>query len=93
MSPAVTTWLARAVADAKARDLPQLEPLLEALARSLQALRDADSEFVHPALPSADPNPRSPIPNPRSPIPGPRSPIPDPRSPDPGPRSPIPDPR
>jgi hypothetical protein len=91
MSPAVTAWLARAVADAKARDLPQLEPLLEALARSLQALRDADSEFVHPALPSADPQP--PIPDPQPPVPDPRTPIPDPRTPVPGPRSPIPGPR
>jgi hypothetical protein len=54
MSPAVTAWLARAVADAKARDLPQLEPLLEGLARSLQALRDADAEFAHPAMPIPD---------------------------------------
>ena len=49
MSPAVSAWLARAVADAKARNLPQLEPLLESLAKSLQALRDADAEFGHPA--------------------------------------------
>ena len=50
MSPAVAAWLAHAVADAKARNLPQLEPLLEALATSLQALRDADADFGHPAL-------------------------------------------
>jgi hypothetical protein len=49
MSPAVSAWLARAVADAQARNLPELAPLLEALARSLQALRDADGEFGHPA--------------------------------------------
>lgn len=49
MSPAVSAWLERAIADAKARNLPQLEPLLQALAKSLQALRDADGEFNHPA--------------------------------------------
>jgi hypothetical protein len=49
MSPDATAWLARAVADAKARQLPQLEPLLESLAQSLQALREADAEFAHPA--------------------------------------------
>ena len=55
MSPEVAAWLARAVADAQARNLPALEPLLESLARSLQALRDADAEFAHPATaPSAD---------------------------------------
>ena len=53
MSPAVAAWLAHAVADAKARNLPQLEPLLEALAKSLQALRDADPDFGHPALPAS----------------------------------------
>jgi hypothetical protein len=45
MSPAVSAWLARAVADAKARNLPELEALLETLARSMQALRNADAEF------------------------------------------------
>ena len=49
MSPAVSAWLARAVADAQARNLPELVPLLEALAKSLQALREADAEFGHPA--------------------------------------------
>jgi len=48
MSPEVSAWLSRAVADAKARNLPQLEPLLETLAKSLQALRDADAEFRIP---------------------------------------------
>ena len=50
----VSSWLAGAVADAKARELPQLVPLLETLARSLQALRDADEEFAHPAVPPRD---------------------------------------
>lgn len=54
MSPAVEAWLARSVADAEARGLPQLKPLLESLARSLQALRDADAEFGHPAVPDTD---------------------------------------
>ena len=57
----VSAWLARAVADARARRLPELEPLLESLATSLQSLRDADAEFGHPAI--------VPIPNPTSPIP------------------------
>ena len=48
MSPDVSAWLARAVADAKRRNLAALEPLLETLAKSLQALRDADAEFAHP---------------------------------------------
>ena len=45
----VEDWLAHAVADAEARGLPELKPLLETLARSTQALRDADGEFRHPA--------------------------------------------
>jgi hypothetical protein len=55
MSPAVSAWLARAVADARTRNLPELEPLLETLARSLQALRDADIEFGHPATERGSP--------------------------------------
>lgn len=55
MSDPVAGWLARAVADAKARNLPELEPLLETLARSLQSLRDADRDFAHPALPIPGP--------------------------------------
>jgi hypothetical protein len=45
----ITAWLARATSDADARALPELKPLLETLARSTQALRDADGEFGHPA--------------------------------------------
>jgi hypothetical protein len=45
----VADWLAHAIADAEARGLPELRPLLETLARSTQALRDADGEFRHPA--------------------------------------------
>jgi hypothetical protein len=50
----IATWLAQATADAEARGLPDLKPLLETLARSTQALRDADAEFRHPATEHAD---------------------------------------
>jgi hypothetical protein len=50
----VASWLARASADAEARGLPQLTALLETLARSTRALRDADAEFGHPAVPPSD---------------------------------------
>jgi hypothetical protein len=45
----IADWLAHAIADAEARGLPELKPLLGTLARSTQALRDADGEFRHPA--------------------------------------------
>ena len=35
-------WLAFAVGDAKARNLPELVPLIEGLARAMEALRKAD---------------------------------------------------
>lgn len=38
----VEFWLQMAVADADRRGLPALKPLLEALARSTRALREAD---------------------------------------------------
>jgi hypothetical protein len=41
----VAAWLAHASADADARGLPALKPLLETLARSTQALRDGDAHF------------------------------------------------
>jgi hypothetical protein len=50
----VQGWLAAACADAERRGLPELKPLLETLARSLQALRDADADFSHPALQDDD---------------------------------------
>ena len=50
----IPAWLSHACADADARGLPELKPLLEALARSTQALRDADREFAHPAAESRD---------------------------------------
>ena len=53
----VSAWLASAIADARTRGLPELEPLLETLAKSLQALRDADTEFGHPAAPVVDDDP------------------------------------
>ena len=42
MSMTVDEWLAMTLADAERRQLPELEPLLESLARSLVALRNAD---------------------------------------------------
>ena len=54
MSPDVASWLAAAIADAESRGLPGLKPLLETLAKSLQALRDADPDFGHPATPETD---------------------------------------
>lgn len=38
----IAEWLAAAKADAEKRNLPGLAPLLESLARSTAALRDAD---------------------------------------------------
>jgi len=57
MPDAVSGWLASAIADARARGLPELEPLLETLASSLRTLRDADVEFGHPATPLTDDEP------------------------------------
>jgi hypothetical protein len=51
----IANWLACASADAEARGLPELKPLLQTLARSTQSLRDADLEFAHPAIPPAEP--------------------------------------
>ena len=38
----VDSWLQAAIADAEHRALPDLKPLLEALARATKPLRDAD---------------------------------------------------
>jgi hypothetical protein len=46
----IAAWLKASIADAESRGLPELKPLLEALARSTEALRDADAEFGHPAV-------------------------------------------
>jgi hypothetical protein len=37
----IESWLQAAIADAERRGLPELKPILEALARSTQALRAA----------------------------------------------------
>jgi hypothetical protein len=42
MAASIDDWLAAACADAERRGLPELKPLLEALARSSAALRAAD---------------------------------------------------
>jgi hypothetical protein len=44
MESRVEAWLAAAIGDARKRGLPELAPLLEGLARSLSALRDADAD-------------------------------------------------
>lgn len=46
----VEAWLDSARADAERRGMPELKPLLESLARAMQALRDADEAFGHPAI-------------------------------------------
>jgi hypothetical protein len=46
MRPDVAAWLARACADAEARGLAGLVPLLQGLARSTSALRDADPQLT-----------------------------------------------
>jgi hypothetical protein len=38
----IASWLQAAITDAEKRGLPELKPILEALARSTQALRAAD---------------------------------------------------
>jgi hypothetical protein len=40
----VESWLAAAIADAERRGLPALKPILETLARSTRALREADRQ-------------------------------------------------
>ena len=52
MRPDVARWLTRARADAEARGLPALGPLLDTLARSTQALRDADITAAGPEGPA-----------------------------------------
>jgi hypothetical protein len=49
----ITEWLAAAKADAEKRGLTGLAPLLESLARSTAALREADNR---PSLGSEAPN-------------------------------------
>ena len=57
MRPDVAAWLARSAADAQARGLAALVPLLKSLARSTEALRNADAEFTQPPA-DARPQPR-----------------------------------
>ena len=38
----IDAWLEAAIADAERRGLPELKPILEALARATRALREAD---------------------------------------------------
>ena len=41
----VQDWLAAAIADAERRGLPEMKPLLEALARATEGLRRAEAEM------------------------------------------------
>ena len=50
----VQAWLNAAIADAERRGLPELKPLLETLARSTDALRNAEAALDAPA-PAAAP--------------------------------------
>jgi hypothetical protein len=70
----IESWLQAAIADAETRGLPELKPILEALARSTKTLRAAD--FNDDASGASDPqsnlqsnpqsNPQSAIRNPQS---------------------------
>jgi hypothetical protein len=66
----VKAWLEMAIHDAERRGLPELKPLLEALAKATSALRtaewnaDATGEFV------SETDSRSPFPDPGSPTHG-----------------------
>ena len=50
----VDSWLAAAIADAEQRGLPALKPILETLARSTRALREADRLADQPVNAPAD---------------------------------------
>jgi hypothetical protein len=58
MHPRIEAWLAAAIDDARRRGLPELQPLLEGLARSTQALREADERLRRRAEPDAPGEPR-----------------------------------
>lgn len=49
----VESWLAAAIADAERRGLPELKPLLQTMARSTAALRQADEAHRAAAAPAA----------------------------------------
>jgi hypothetical protein len=51
MTPEVDFWLEVAKTDADRRGLPELKPLLESLARSTEALREADERLRSRAQP------------------------------------------
>ena len=57
MPNSIDDWLAAACADAERRGLPELKPLLEALARSTAALRAADESHRSSARPSSPKEP------------------------------------
>jgi hypothetical protein len=57
MPNSIDSWLAAACADAERRGLPELKPLLEALARSTAALRAADESHRSSARPSSPKEP------------------------------------
>jgi hypothetical protein len=54
----IDTWLQSAVADAERRGLPELKPILEALARATTTLRAADFND-HAAAPGSVAEPQS----------------------------------
>jgi len=56
----IDSWLQSAIADAERRGLPELKPLLEALARATKTLRAADFNDV------ASSSPQPPAPSHRS---------------------------
>ena len=53
----IESWLKAAVADAERRGLPELKPILEALARSTQTLRAADFNDDASGTPAAASHP------------------------------------
>ena len=62
----IESWLQAAIADAERRGLPELKPILEALARATKALRAADFNDDASGQQSAIRNPQSAIDGPRS---------------------------
>jgi hypothetical protein len=51
----IEAWLAAAIADAERRGLPELKPMLEALARSTASLRAAEATLrTPPPSPASD---------------------------------------
>lgn len=54
----IDAWLAAACADADRRGLPGLKPLLETLARSTEALRQADGRRAEQTRPLPQPEDR-----------------------------------